>query len=645
MIASKARKEQMHDDRFLTANANQLNQIHSDWHHSTTPQQKHEPSNVVENKKVHQNVASTIISKLRKLREVVKCDPLAESEESLRLKNHHRREESVNSSTNDEKEFGILSSTCGVGRKCHEGVCIDAEEWNFQNHHRQRTLQEQPDDADIVNTNPADGDQVGIANVAENTQVNGTGFEADIPQGSEVRPDAGSTIVDTMQYACDYGGLVGYDCVCNFNTSSSYTGNATCIVPLKCTSNPSVCNVNITDCYQTSYSVNLQGTPGVWDAELCLTFLEPYEQTVCYQTFTEDFGENVMPDCNISLDGQQCSNCEVYKFGDGNCYEFDCGNTPFSGNGRGSMTGNTCDSPAHSVYLYLKTYGCPSCDLCKEGKVMSSPANPVEIFSELYQCAYVQDIASQGYFTVESCNYFSDLAQEPCGCAGESDGMVGVNSPTNTNETDATVGNSTSTESPTQVLITNDTACNICPNGISNPNGTIVFPGSKEISCSEIEAAGMDGSVVGEELCLAVQSQAAVPCCGVPKDVVDFFQGEDVMDSTDEDACTICGPGMTHSDDSQFVSVPTQGIFSCRDLIEMGKDGTLDNNGICLLVQLAAKTACGCVADGPTLAPTRGKSEDEVVEDAPTDSGATRTLFGAVLTTVASALVASCLFW
>jgi len=424
-----------------------------------------------------------------------------------------------------------------------------------------------------------------------------------------------STFIETMLYLCDFGELVGYNCDCDFELEA-YLGNATCTTPVQCVDQTSVCNQDITNCNQTSTSFFLKGTPGVVDKELCLHFIEPYEQEVCYLTSTADFGNNTLPECKIAVDGFQCSSCDVYSYGTVNCYNFDCGNTPLAANRGGSVIGNTCVLPAHTVGLYLATFGCPECDLCGENMEMTSPGTYMELFNSTYECAYVQNVALQGFFTETSCALYSSVAQEPCGCA-----VVG-------NVTDDENDDVKATENPTSLFINNGAACKICPDGVSNPDGMLSMPGSKTVSCSEIEAAGLDGSIVGEELCEAVQDRAAEPCCGAPVSPVE----EDIaIEAPAESFCSLCGPGMSFTNDvDTLVSVPTQGIYSCGELIEMGKKGELNENGICLLVQLSANTPCRCVAEGPTVAPTTVTVGDPY--DVP--STATRTSLAVALATV-----------
>lgn len=649
IILSKAGGDRIRDGRSLTANANHF-QFHQKHYNAPTHQQGRErfeapsTSNVLKNRNTNQRVASAIISKLKDLHNVVECDPVAEIKEK------------AESSPNDyDRDFGILSSACGVGRNCHEGLCVEDDGWNHQDHLRQRDLQSsyydivnsdttnlnivnQQGGGDIINSDTTDSNIVnqpgggGILNSDTVNQPGGGEKEPNNPPKGvpELPPDA--TIVDTMQYACEFGGFVGYDCVCDFD-NSTYTGNATCTTPLECTTHTSLCDVDTTHCRQTSYSLTLLGTPGVWDAELCLTFLKPFEQTVCYETSTADFAETFLPVCNVSMDGQQCSSCDIYAFDDKNCYNFDCSNTALAASGRGYMTENTCDLTTHSTSFYIETYGCPPCYLCGEDNTMMSPVNSMEFDGNSYQCAYVQDVALQGLFYNSTCDYLSKIAQESCGCAG---GEMATSVPSlSGNETDSL--DSVATETPTDLIIQNKAICNICPSGVSNTDGVIVMPGSKELSCSEIETAGMDGSIVDSELCQALQDRAAEPCCGAQLD------GEvDVEIETPTEAfCTLCGPDKIHTEVSTLVSVPIHGIFSCEELIELGKNGTLDSSGICLLVQLSAKTPCGCVADSPTTSPTMSPTIGEV-EDTLAKSGAVaRNSLAAVVVTVVVAATTS----
>ncbi|KAL3907591.1 MAG: hypothetical protein SGILL_008811, partial [Bacillariaceae sp.] len=74
------------------------------------------------------------------------------------------------------------------------------------------------------------------------------------------------TIIDDLQYACDYAYLIGYDCLCDLDPST-YSGTASCSAPIECSTYPSACNVNSTDCRSDSYSVNIL-SPGMWETEL-----------------------------------------------------------------------------------------------------------------------------------------------------------------------------------------------------------------------------------------------------------------------------------------------------------------------------------------------------------------------------------------
>ena len=347
----------------------------------------------------------------------------------------------------------------------------------------------------------------------------------------------------------------------------------------------------------------------------------------------------------------------------------------------------------------MDTYGCPSCNLCGVGNELTYPDNTIALFNTTYECSYVEEVSKQGFFTVESCSYFSNLAQIPCGCTptenvdvestdnndnndAVDDGLGGDYStildaacsahseciaadlqgdccPTNTGDIlgccdiptieiddgsniTTTVVPTTTTTAPSIDVVDDEIdidgssnfttdaptisgstlspitvtlppgVCNICPDGIVNPDGVIsMMPGS-EISCSEATTVANNGGIVGDELCEAVQKEASLPCCGIELITVVVDEEEEPATTTttpedDEDnvSCSPCGPNKIMTSEQNEVSVPTQGVYTCIQLKQMGLDGTLDNNGICSLVQSSSQKACGCISDGsPTVAPS-----------------------------------------
>ena len=383
----------------------------------------------------------------------------------------------------------------------------------------------------------------------------------------------------------------------------------------------------------------------------------------------------------------------------------------------------------------MDTYGCPSCNLCGVGNELTLPDNTIALFNTTYECSYVEEVSKQGFFTVDSCSYFSNLAQIPCGCtpinnidgSDGSDNLVGDYStildaacsahseciaadlqgdccPTNTGDilgccdiptieiddgsnitttvvptttttapsidvvddeididgssnftTDApTISESTS--SPTTVTLSPG-VCNICPDGIVNPDGVIsMMPGS-EISCSEATTVANNGGIIGDELCEAVQKEASLPCCGIELITVVVDEEEEPATTTttttpedDEDniSCSPCGPNKIMTSEQNEVSVPTQGVYTCIQLKQMGLDGTLDNNGICSLVQSSSQKACGCISDGsPTVAPSMSSPSSSgsniAANDFPTammagDNNAAASGAAATTTTVAAGI-------
>jgi len=66
--------------------------------------------------------------------------------------------------------------------------------------------------------------------------------------------------------------------------------------------------------------------------------------------------------------------------------------------------------------------------------------------------------------------------------------------------------------------------------------------------------------------------------------------------SNSDDYCSPCGPGQPLSSDYDLnkVRVPTKGDFTCKELYQLAKTGSL--NPICAILQSAAKKTCGCDA-------------------------------------------------
>ena len=176
-----------------------------------------------------------------------------------------------------------------------------------------------------------------------------------------------------------------------------------------------------------------------------------------------------------------------------------------------------------------------------------------------------------------------------------------------------------------------------------------MMPGS-EISCSEATTVANNGGIVGDELCEAVQKEASLPCCGIELITVVVVDEEESVTITttpedDEDnvSCSPCGPSKIMTSEQNEVSVPTQGVYTCIQLKQMGLDGTLDNNGICSLVQSSSQKACGCISDGsPTVAPS-SSSNSNTAANFPTammagDNNAAASGAAATTTTVAAGI-------
>ncbi|KAG7362701.1 hypothetical protein IV203_026061 [Nitzschia inconspicua] len=479
------------------------------------------------------------------------------------LKNLERLQRNVecNPSLKDDADVGVLS--CGVGRYCAEsadsmmgGFCLTDDKF-----------------------------------------------------GGSRRGLQGNTIISELQYACDYGYLINYDCTCNLD-ADAYSGSTTCTSPSVCSASISACNVNTTGCRSDSYTVIVQGM-GSWDAEVCVEYTAPYNQKICYSLMMVDYGQNVSPDCTINFEGNACSSCQAYaKFdstGQNNetypaeiCYVFDCTNTA------SGMTGNTCELPVSTMTLYLDTFGCPACDLCGSNGTMMSPATSVQVLNNTYQCGYIHEVSAMGFFTEASCLYFSSVVQGPCQCENRAE-IPEEPVDIYFNETDFPTeeftmepSNDTAVPLPTEV-------CEVCPNGaIVNPDGLLSVPGqTSQISCNELARAGSDGSIP-VDVCPAVQDLAAVPCCGKEEATLEPEAGDFLGEP-----CNPCGPDREMTKVDGIVSIPMQGMFSCQELSIMGRVAEEDEDW-CVLIRPFVQTPCGCQSTVPTSSPTAGSPMVEI---------------------------------
>jgi hypothetical protein len=447
------------------------------------------------------------------------------------------------------------------------------------------------------------------------------------------------TIIDELQYACDYAYLIEYECTCNLD-AATYSGTAVCTTPSVCTTYPSACNVNTTDCRSDTYSVNVKSV-GSWDTELCIEFTAPYQQKTCYSLTMVDFGQDVASECSINFQGEACSSCQAYAMFDPNeqggnitypsqiCYLFDCTNTA------SGLSGNTCTFPVSSMSLYLDTYGCPPCNLCGVNGTMMSPETSVRVLNNTYQCGYIQDVSSMGFFTEASCQYFSSAVETACQC----DSGMETEAPTDISSNSTAIPTENTTLAPTDANATQIPLqiCEPCPGAeLVNPDGLVSVPGQTgQISCKELASAGAAGSIPSA-VCPTVRNLAAIPCCGEEEDTSepeDDFLGE---------VCNPCGPNKEMTKMDGVVSVPSEGMFSCQELAIMGRVAEEDEDW-CVLIQPFVQTPCGCRSTVPTAAPTM---EPPIAGFVPAnlEDSASRTLSGCLFATVLSGLLLSLLF-
>lgn len=525
----------------------------------------------VDGRKVRSGLAAHVLRNLKELQDevVVECDPTLAGTvgwgrgEKAGPGDSHEEDRRA-----DALDVGVLG--CGVGRYCAEssdshlgGLCADVR-------------------SDIVSPDAPrhhDGEEAVTRFQREDQR-------RDLQDG---------TLIEELQFVCEYGSEVGTTCECDFADYTyfgNYTASVTCFSPPLCTTVRSLCGANSTTCYEYAYSIDVLGQ-GSYDTELCTSYSVPYNQTVCYSTSKRDYG-TTMEECAIGFNGVQCDSCSpipyvnttgsdttTYNF----CYDFDCSNTD------GGSTGNHCGSPVATIKAYSQTYGCVSCSLCDpedsgNGAEVTLPDEIITLFGNNYTCQDVSDVALDISFSPEQCAYVSDLVYEPCGCAG------------------AAATDPTASPPPTKAPL----PCDPCPGGggLLNPNSTFIIPlpdgvpGSDDlISCEEVATAK-----ISADLCPAVQEAASGPCC-----TADGGDGP-------TEACNPCGEDREMTILDGMVSFPTLGLFECQDLLDLAEAGNL-TEGLCLVARTFVETPCGCRATAPTVTPSESPAGSPSTAAAP----------------------------
>jgi hypothetical protein len=220
---------------------------------------------------------------------------------------------------------------------------------------------------------------------------------------------------------------------------------------------------------------------------------------------------------------------------------------------------------------------------------MTSPDAIVSILDNTYQCSYVQNVSSLGFFTEESCQYFTNVVREPCGCSSNDD-----------------------TDAPT---IPGD-----IPDTVDPPINTV--EPSKELADSTESPA--DNIVLTDP-----------PLASNPKPDIEEEFG---------DACNPCGRDREMTQLSGMVNVPSQGLFSCQELAIMGRVATEDEDW-CLLIKPFVQTPCGCQAMGPTSAPTEAPEPiEETQTETPTFAAGAAKIQFSILSLAAVSLAVLCSF-
>jgi hypothetical protein len=505
-------------------------------------------------------IASRILQNLQNLQTIVECTPSSSS--------------STAEAEAETLDVGILA--CGVGRYCVAssesglgGLCTDLkEDWE-------------------------------------------TSSSRDTPQSISRRSLQATTVIEDFQYLCDYASYVGYVCDCDFSayeTFGNYTGITRCrSIEVECVTAVSACDVNVTSCVEVAYSVNVTG-PGTRDVNLCLAYSRSIIQNICYSGSVIDYGA-FTESCVIDFDGVQCNSCLPINTVTGNtttvCYDFDCTNTA------SGQSGNRCDSSVTTVQDYLATYGCPPCLICDPsntgtGAEVTLPDNIVPFYGYNYTCQYAADEALSGFIYGDDCVALSAIAYDTCGCAVSGDSINTTAAPSAddanmTTDAPSAVTTDAPTETPT-VLNETDVVysiCDPCDGGVvTNPTGVIAIPGSDdEITCEQLATAGSSGNIP-DDLCRSAQIAAIGLCC--TESVT-----EEPPSIDDAEICNPCGEDRAMTIFTGMVSIPTLGVFSCQELLDLGDAGNITGS-LCVVASSFVQTPCGCQATVPTVAPSGG---------------------------------------
>jgi hypothetical protein len=249
------------------------------------------------------------------------------------------------------------------------------------------------------------------------------------------------------------------------------------------------------------------------------------------------------------------------------------------------------------------------CSICGEG-VMTIPegivTNPQ---GRAARCDVMQ--ANAAAIPENACEQVQAMSREPCGCSR----VVNID-PVNPqqNQTQGTQGSSTNVTTDVGNSGTGDIngtsssafVCPICGDGVmNNPDGIVVTRQGQAARCSALNA---NADTIPESACPNIQSLASLPCdCVEPASLVNGTQpgatnGNGEGGEQGPFICNVCGDNQSIRDPDRRI-VTSMGMYTCSNAHTAGLIGAIPEEH-CESIRISVSQECGCVADGPTQAPT-----------------------------------------
>lgn len=210
------------------------------------------------------------------------------------------------------------------------------------------------------------------------------------------------------------------------------------------------------------------------------------------------------------------------------------------------------------------SYQCPIC----QGGEMTIPQGVVT--SRQGNSARCDVLVSNAHTIPETaCSNVQAMAKDSCGC------ILPI---------------STNTSMTTELTENEVERCHVCGQAeMTNPTGIVTTPQGQSARCSALEANFIS---IPMDRCSSIQALANEPCgCVMPTD-----------ESKSLAVCDVCGEGRQVSRAGKMITT-SMGVFTCLGAVRAGLTGKLSADH-CDSVSISVQQECGCVADGPTVAPS-----------------------------------------